>query len=221
MDVSLESKSLPTVGNSRKSYLQVTSQKLARGGLQGEFGDLDIKYLKQNISRCRSEISGSFKRNSVALCKNGCPGNLNCRLRMLSGGRNFGYEISGEGGMSAGLNSSPGGMSYAARRYPEQLHPDSPRGHAARSLSGFPQGEAHNTREHHTPDNSISYPDMLSGSLTNVSKPCYSPYSPPSDGVSGRPVRTSFAWIPKNSPQSWIALVIKKLSKHQNITQID
>ncbi|KAL6321175.1 hypothetical protein AAG906_015517 [Vitis piasezkii] len=33
MDASLESKSLPSVGNSRKSYLQVTSQKLARGKL--------------------------------------------------------------------------------------------------------------------------------------------------------------------------------------------
>nr|CAN61966.1 hypothetical protein VITISV_031521 [Vitis vinifera] len=33
MDVSLESKSLLSVGNSRKSYLQVTSQKLARGKL--------------------------------------------------------------------------------------------------------------------------------------------------------------------------------------------
>ena len=43
----------------------------------------------------------------------------------------------------------------------------------------------------------------------------------PSDGVSGRPVWTSFAWIPKNSPQSRIALVIKKLSKHQNLTQFD
>ena len=32
------------------------------GGLQGEFGDLDNKYLKQNISGCRSEISGSFRR---------------------------------------------------------------------------------------------------------------------------------------------------------------
>ena len=39
------------------------------GGLQGEFGDLDIKYLKQNISKCWSQISGSFRRNSVALCK--------------------------------------------------------------------------------------------------------------------------------------------------------
>ena len=28
-------------------------------------------------------------------------------------------------------------------------------------------------------------------------------------------------WIPKNSPQSLIALVIKKLSKHQNLTQFD
>ena len=39
------------------------------GGLQGEFGDLDIKYLKQNISKSRSKISGSFRRNSTALCK--------------------------------------------------------------------------------------------------------------------------------------------------------
>ena len=39
------------------------------GGLQGELGDLYIKYLKKNISKSRSEISGSFRRNSVALCK--------------------------------------------------------------------------------------------------------------------------------------------------------
>ena len=32
------------------------------GGLQGDFGDLDIKYLKKNISKCRSHISRSFKR---------------------------------------------------------------------------------------------------------------------------------------------------------------
>ena len=36
------------------------------GGLQGEFGDLDIKYIKQKISKCRSQISGSFRRNSTA-----------------------------------------------------------------------------------------------------------------------------------------------------------
>ena len=32
------------------------------GGLQGDFGDLDIKYLKKNISKCQSHISGSFRR---------------------------------------------------------------------------------------------------------------------------------------------------------------
>nr|CAN65073.1 hypothetical protein VITISV_032899 [Vitis vinifera] len=76
MDVSLESKSLPSVGYSRKSYLQVTSQRLARGKLvnlhgwrslalpsvgPGENGDLDIKNLKKNIQKCRSQISGSTK----------------------------------------------------------------------------------------------------------------------------------------------------------------
>ena len=32
------------------------------GGLQGDFGDLDIKYLKKNISKCRLHKSGSFRR---------------------------------------------------------------------------------------------------------------------------------------------------------------
>ena len=33
----------------------------------------------------------------------------------------------------------------------EQLHPDSPRGYAARSPIRTPQEEAHDTRDHHTP----------------------------------------------------------------------
>ena len=32
------------------------------GGLQGDFGNLDIKYVKQNISKYRSQISGCFRR---------------------------------------------------------------------------------------------------------------------------------------------------------------
>ena len=36
------------------------------GGLQREFGDLDIKYLKKKISKCWLQISGSFGRNSRA-----------------------------------------------------------------------------------------------------------------------------------------------------------
>ena len=47
----------------------------------------------------------------------------------------------------------------------------------AAMLSGLSQGEAHDTCEHYTPDDSISYPDMLSELLTKVSKPCYSPRS--------------------------------------------
>ena len=100
------------------------------GGLQGGFGDLDIKYLKQNISRCWSEISGSFRKNSVALYierktlrvsairgpEHVCSGKLKrpplpsgvkCRMGNIRrswnvDGRNFGCEISGEGGKSAG-----------------------------------------------------------------------------------------------------------------------
>ena len=44
-------------------------------GLHGEFGDLDIKYLKQKISKCRSQILGRLKRNSTAVratVQNGC-----------------------------------------------------------------------------------------------------------------------------------------------------
>ena len=42
------------------AYLKTRNPMI--GGLQGEFGDLDIKYLKQNISKSRSKILGSFKR---------------------------------------------------------------------------------------------------------------------------------------------------------------
>ena len=102
------------------------------------------------------------------------------------------------------------------------------------------------TREHHT--RTIAYPIRMCcpDHWLNVSKPCYSPRS--AAILSGRPVRTSFTpcildllmekdfkalvlhvyelsivlpRIPKNSPQSLIALVIEKLSKHQNLTQFD
>ena len=47
------------------------------GGLQGDFGDLDIKYLKKNISKyLKKNISkmsvahiGKLQENTVALCK--------------------------------------------------------------------------------------------------------------------------------------------------------
>ena len=39
------------------------------GGLQGEEWKFIQKYLKKNIQKCRSQISGNFRRNSRALCK--------------------------------------------------------------------------------------------------------------------------------------------------------
>ena len=41
------------------------------GGLQGESGDLDIKYLKQKIKKCRSQISGSTQENFAGV-QDGC-----------------------------------------------------------------------------------------------------------------------------------------------------
>ena len=54
------------------------------GGLQGDFGDLDIKYLKQNISKCRSHISGSFRRTPRHCAKwlRNSPGKRYQRIRI-------------------------------------------------------------------------------------------------------------------------------------------
>ena len=39
------------------------------GGLQGDFGDLDIKYLKKNISKMSVAHIGKLQENTAALCK--------------------------------------------------------------------------------------------------------------------------------------------------------
>ena len=245
------------------------------GGLQGEFGDLDIKYLKQNISKCRS---GSFRRNFVALCKmetwssvlsefafwlwaemdpanhkcltsqairriwivgRGCsPGKRNQRIWICLTGEvetpsspirrqapdvkypirgsehNSGCEISGEGGMLAGQNSSPCGMSYVVHRKGDHLRVQGvrtppPDDTECASLSGAaPSGFPKRTR------GALSYPDSLREkhtALVNITPQtiaypiricCLDHWltwaslatahvPPPSDGVSGRPVRTS------------------------------
>ena len=41
------------------------------GGLQGEFGDLDIKYLKQNISKMSIANIGKLQENFAAV-QEGC-----------------------------------------------------------------------------------------------------------------------------------------------------
>ena len=113
----------------------------------------------------------------------------------------------------------PGGMS--AEKIPDVIHPG---GMAARSP--YPDS----LREKHTaltiithPDDSISYPDMLSGSLSHP--PCIPDLLMAKDfkalALHVSKLSIALPWIPKNSPQSRIALVIKKLSKHQNLTQFD
>ncbi|RVW11686.1 hypothetical protein CK203_103467 [Vitis vinifera] len=98
MDVSLESKSLPSIGYSRKSYLQTTSQRLARDklvnlhgrrslalpsvgpdahkGLRNHFAAkgysrraAKLAFILRFSASNLSHILGNFKRNSIALCK--------------------------------------------------------------------------------------------------------------------------------------------------------
>ena len=87
------------------------------GGLQGEFVDLDIKYLKQNISKylnCRSHISGSFRRTPRHCAKwlRNSPGKRYQRIRICLTGevealsspirrQNSGCETSGWNGGAA------------------------------------------------------------------------------------------------------------------------
>ena len=148
------------------------------GGLQGEFGDLDIKYLKQNISKCRWHISGSFRRTLRHYAK---------YLRKSPGKRYRWIRIC--------LTEEVETPSFPIRiclpnvKYPEKMEHrkrDRPRVHGvgtpspddtehallsgatpsgfpkrtrAAMLSRFPQGEAHDTREHHT--RTIAYPIQI------------------------------------------------------------
>ena len=119
------------------------------------------------------------------------PGKLKCLLSHPASG--VGFEISDQRILTC-LTEQNFGCEISGRRKGDRLRvqgvgtppPDDtehallsgatpsgfPKRTRAAMLSGLPQGEAHDTHEYHTPDDSISYLDMLSGSLTKVSKPC-------------------------------------------------
>ena len=62
-------------------------------------------------------------------------------------------------------------MTRSAQGYLDQLHPDSPGGHVARSPIRTPSGRSTRYWENEWtshPDSSISYPDVLFGSLTST-----------------------------------------------------
>ena len=185
------------------------------GGLQGDFGDLDNKYLKQNIPKYHKMSVGNIRKlqeNTAALyterktlrvsvirrsgyvypeklkrpalpsgCEiSGCkmsaygipdvkcqrteflPGwnELCCakgdRLRVQGVGTPFPDDT--ECARLSG--STPSGFPQEDMRtcYPEQIHPDSFR----RTCGVFPYPDSWTSH----PDDSISYPDVLSGSLT-------------------------------------------------------
>ena len=113
------------------------------GGLQGEFGDLDIKYLKKNISKCRSHISRSFRRTPWHCAKwlRNSPGKLYQRIRICLTGevetpsfpiRRQAPNVKYPEKVERQPDKIPDVRS--AHHYPEKIHPDSPRGHVARSL---------------------------------------------------------------------------------------
>ncbi|RVW63864.1 hypothetical protein CK203_055605 [Vitis vinifera] len=143
------------------------------GGLQGDFGNLDIKYLKQNISKCQTY-----------------PEQLHLRV-WLSGATPSGWPKRTRGALP----------------YPDSLREKHP------ALANIT----------HPNDSISSYPDMLSGSLSHT--PCIPNLLMEKDFKASvlhvSELSIALPWIPNNSPQSWIALVIKKLSKHQNLTQFD
>ena len=163
------------------------------------------KIISQNVGGTYREASGEH-RGTV---QNGCE-----TLR-ISAIRGSGYDWSGKlkrPPLPSGVRRRMWNIRMECRRrISDVIHPG---GMAARSPIRTPSWRStwHSRSSH--PDDSISYPNMLSGWKRQpatahaalrwcVWTPCALP------------------WIAKNSPQSWIALVIKKLSKHQNLTQFD
>ena len=152
------------------------------GGLQGDFGDLDIKYLKKNISKCRLHISGSFKRTPRHCAKwlRNSRGKRYQRIRICLTRevetpsfpiRRLALDVKHLEMVERHPNKIPdvGYPKKMERRkgdcphvhgvgiHPEKLHSDSPRGYMQRApLSGLPQEEAPDTRDHHT--RTIAYP---------------------------------------------------------------
>ena len=134
------------------------------GGLQGEFGDLDIKYLKQNISKYPKISQNVGRTHLEALGEHSGTMQNGCETLRVSAIRGSGY------GWPRKLKRPP--LPSGVRRRMrisgwngggEDSGCETSGWNAHAPLSGLPQGEAHGTRAYHTPDDSISYPDMLSG----------------------------------------------------------
>ena len=209
------------------------------GGLQGDFRDLDIKYLKQNISKCRSHISGSFRRTPRHCAKwlRNSPGRRYRRIRIF-----LTKEVE--------TPSFPIQICLSDVKYPEKVesHPNRisdvgyPSGMSAKKNSGcenfrpggkkrairsnsirIPQAGTRRLRTSHT--RTIAYPIRICClnhcPILLAFQICLWQRTSKLRFFMFLIFPFALPWIPKNSTQSWITLVIKKLSKHQNLTQFD
>ena len=129
--------------------------------------NLDIKYLKHNISKCRSHISESFRRTlqHYATWLRNSPGKRYQQIRICLTGevetptfpiRRQAPNVKYPEKVERHPDRIPD-VGYPKKRerhkgdrlcvhgvgtHPEQLHPDSPRGHAARSPIRTPSGRS-------------------------------------------------------------------------------
>ena len=172
------------------------------GGLQGAFVDLVIKYLKQNISKCRSHISGSFRRTPRHYAKwlRNSPSKRFQKIRIC---------LTGE----VETPSSPIRRQAPDAKYPEKVCVgcETSRWNVGRAEFWMccPNHWLKCTSLATSFRQPATYPDLLMAKdfkalVLHVSE-----------------LSIDLPWIPKNSPQSHIGLVIKNLSKHQNLTQFD
>ena len=141
------------------------------GGLQGEFGDLDIKYLKQNISRYLKMSIGNIRKlqeNTVALYTE----RKTLRISFI---RRSGY-VYPEKLKRPPLHPAMKYLDVKCRRTEFRIWNVGARNFRINSIRIPPRGRARHAILL-SPDDNISYPDMVSGwkTLTKVSKPCYSP----------------------------------------------
>ena len=181
------------------------------GGLQGEFGDLDIKYLKQNISKCRS---GSFRRTPRHCAK---------WLRKFRSKRTTFSQPKADFAAVQNFLLAWSDWLLMAVTPSFQLRITH---HLKHWIFDFLSFET--TYSMHK----LNSRKCSKSGWHDCHQECFM------TGFSLLPLlafriclwqRTlklrffmflnfpfALPWIPKNSPQSWIALVIKKLSKHQN-----
>ena len=181
------------------------------GGLQGEFRDLDIKYLNQKISKCQSQISGSFRRISQP-CK---------RTAKFCSMKDTILQPKAD---LAALRNWPSAWSD---RLPMAVTPSFQlwiMHHLKRWIANFPSFKMKYSM-HKLSSKKCSKSGwqwlsskILHGRFLFASPPCISDLLMAKDFkalvLHVSKLSIAFPWIPKNSPQSWIALVIKLLTKN-------